>query len=254
TMSRKPAKTQHGSTTKPRRNHAPKLARPASSTLADLREELKRQAGELEEAREERAAVTEVLRLISSSPGELEPVFQALLENATRLCEAKFGSLLRYDGKMFHQVASLNLPPALAEFVRQRGPFAPAPGGAFDRAIKTKMVIHVEDDAVQEIPTVPAKLGGARSYIAVPMLKENEIVGAFVIYRQEVRPFTDKQIALVQNFAAQAVIAIENTRLLNELRDSLQRQTATADVLRVISSSPGELQPVFDAMLANATR
>jgi signal transduction histidine kinase len=229
--------------------------------VSDLQEQLKRQARELEEAREERAAVAEVLRLISSSPGELQPVFQALLENATQLCEAKFGSLLRYDGKMFHQVAGLNLPPALAEFVRQRGPFAPAPGGAFDRAIKTKMVIHVEDDAVQEIPTVPAKLGGARSYIAVPMLKENEIVGAFVIYRQEIRPFTDKHIALVQNFAAQAVIAIENTRLLNELRqrttdltDSLDRQTATSEVLGVISRSSGQLAPVFESILGNAIR
>src|SRR5262249_53969237 len=222
---------------------------------------LKRQERELEEAREEGAAVAEVLRLISSSPGELEPVFQELLENGTRLCEAKFGSLLRYDGKMFHPVAGLNLPPALAEFVRQRGPFAPAPGGAFDRAIKTKKVIHVEDDAVQETPTVPAKLGGARSYIAVPMLKENEIVGAFVIYRQEVRPFTDKQITLVQNFATQVVIAIENTRLFNaerarpiELTEALEKQTATSEVLRIISSSSGDLQPVFQAILENATR
>src|SRR5262245_3787656 len=176
-----------------------------------LLNELRQRTDDLSESLEQQTATAEVLQVISSSPGELEPVFQTMLENATRICEAKYGSLLRYDGKMFHQVAGLNLPPALAEFVRQRGPFAPAPGGAFDRAIKTKMVIHTEDDAVQEIPTVPAKLGGARSYIAVPMLKENEIVGAFVIYRQEVRPFTDKQIALVQNFAAQAVIAIENT-------------------------------------------
>jgi len=254
TVGRKPAKTQHRKPTKPKRSNAAMAASKGNLSVSDLQEQLKRQARELEEAREERAAVAEVLRLISSSPGKLEPVFQTLLENATRLCEAKFGSLLRYDGKMFHQVADLNLPPALAEFVRQRGPFAPAPGSAFDRAIKTKMVIHVEDDAVQEIPTVPAKLGGARSYIAVPMLKENEIVGAFVIYRQEVRPFTDKQIALVQNFAAQAVIAIENTRLLNELRQSLEQQTATSEVLQVISSSPGELEPVFQVMLANAAR
>jgi GAF domain-containing protein len=142
----------------------------------------------------------------------------------------------------------------MADFVRQRGPFLPVAGSALDRAFKTKEVIYVDDDAAEVVPTIAAKFGGARSYIAVPMLKDDEVVGVFIIYRQQVRPFTYKQIELVKNFAAQAVIAIENTRLLNELRQSLEQQTATANVLGVISSSPGELQPVFEVMLENAVR
>src|SRR5262245_17080731 len=177
-----------------------------------------------------------------------------MLANAVRICEAKFGFLHRFEGDKFYPAAMLNAPPALAEFQRQRGSFSPEPGNPLDRMLQTKSVIHVIDDAGSQIRSPATKLGGARSLIAVPMLKEKELVGAIFIYRQEVRPFTDKQIKLVQNFAAQAVIAIENTRLLNELRESLQQQTATADVLKVISSSPGELEPVFNAMLANALR
>jgi GAF domain-containing protein/CheY-like chemotaxis protein len=209
---------------------------------------------ELREALQQQTATADVLRVISSSPGELKPVFEAMLANATCICEAKYGVLFRYDEGSFYPAATLNPPPALADFLQQRGRFLPAAGTALDSAIKTKKVIHIEDDAAREVPTAPARFGGARSYIAVPMLKENEVVGAIVIYRQEVRPFTEKQVELVTNFAAQAVIAIENTRLLNELRESLQQQTATSEVLQVISSSPGELEPVFQAMLANATR
>ena len=207
---------------------------------------------ELSELLEQQTATSEVLKVISSSPGELEPVFQAMLENATRICEAKFGTLLRFDGKAFQFAAEVGTPRELVEFSKRRGPFEPVPGSQLDHLMRTKLVSHTADYAAEAVVSPVVKLGGARSTVDVPMLKDDELVGAFSIYRQEVRPFTDKQIELLKNFAAQAVIAIENTRLLNELRQSLEQQTATADVLRVISSSPGELEPVFQAMLQKA--
>ena len=210
---------------------------------------------ELRESLQQQTATSEVLSVISSSPGELEPVFQAMLENATRICEAKFGVLYRFDGDTFHFAAEVGTPPDLAEFVRRRGPFQPTPDTpVVDRVMRTKQVVHTADEAAEAVSGPSAKLGGARSLVGVPMLKDEALVGVIIIYRQEVRPFTDKQIALVENFAKQAVIAIENTRLLNELRQSLEQQTATSEVLSVISSSPGELEPVFQAMLENAVR
>jgi GAF domain-containing protein len=193
-----------------------------------------------------------VLSVISSSPGELQPVFDAMLENATRLCEAKFGVLFRHEAGLFRPAAMLDVPPELADFIRPG--VAPEPGHSLHELSQTKVLIHRVDQAADLNPSPAFRYGGARSSIAVPMLKENELVGALFIYRTEVRPFTEKQIELVKNFAAQAVIAIENTRLLNELRESLQQQTATADVLQIISRSPGDLKPVFEAMLANAVR
>ena len=210
---------------------------------------------ELRESLEQQTATSEVLRVISSSPGDLGPVFQAMLQNAVRICDAKFGVLHRYENGLFHPTAVQDIPPALAEYQRQRGgAIAPLAGSSLDQLMRTKAVVHFADELEERVPGAAARLAGARSLVGVPMLKENELIGAFIIYRQEVRPFTDKQIELVQNFAAQAVIAIENTRLLSELRESLEQQTATANVLGVISSSSGELEPVFNAMLENATR
>jgi GAF domain-containing protein/FixJ family two-component response regulator/HPt (histidine-containing phosphotransfer) domain-containing protein len=213
---------------------------------------------ETREALEQQTATAEVLQVINSSPGDLAPVFEAMLEKALRLCEAAFGTLWTYDGEYFHSAASRNRPTAVGD---TREPYKPRPESALGRVVGGEPVVHIPDAREDEAyrsgnPRRRAlvDIGGARSYLTVPLRTGESLLGAFAIYRQEVRPFTEKQIALLENFAAQAVIAMENARLLRELRESLEHQRAIADLVRLINSSPGKLQPVFDAMVYQAMR
>ena len=221
---------------------------------ARLFDEVESKSRQLSEALQQQTATAEVLQVTSNSPGELGPVFRAVLENATRICDARFGTLLRFDGTAFHFAADVGTPAALAEYVRRPGPFQGLPGGMIDRIFTTRQMQHTPDYAADPTPGLAARLGGARSALGVPILKDGTLVGAIVIYRQEVRPFSDREIELVRVFAAQAAIAIENARLFNETREALERQTATADILKVIASSPSDVQPVFEAIAERSKR
>jgi hypothetical protein len=228
--------------------------------VADLRRANAELQQRLDSALAREAATAEILQVINSSPGELQPVFDILLDKAMRLCSAAFGIMLVMEGDRGRTVAAQGLPPALAEW-RRNHPVVNSQGTLLTRVLVGEPYVHtldLKDDDLyrrgEPLRRANVDLGGARTSLYVPLMRDRDVLGTIHIYRQEVRPFTDKQITLLQNFAAQAVVAMENARLLTETREALEQQTATAEVLQVINSSPGDLAPVFDAMLEKAMR
>ncbi len=228
-------------------------------TIAELRRQLDERTGECDAALQRETATAEILQVINSSHGDLAPVFDAMLEKAMELCGAAFGVLRTYDGEAFHAVA-VHGEPRIAERIRQLGPIRPRPGSLFEPLVRGEHILHIADvlgnDAYRADPDDQARIdaGSIRTWLAVALRKQDALFGAIIVYRKEVRPFAEKQIALLQNFAAQAVIAIENARLITETREALEQQTATSEILRVIARSPTDVQPVFDAIAASVMR
>jgi GAF domain-containing protein len=266
--SRKPPKARLRKPAAPKRGRADGASGGKAATASELRHQLEQRARELKEARDQQAATSEVLSIIARSPGDLKSVFGAILKNATRLCDAKFGNLLLYENGAFRRVALYGAPRAWAEATNRQPVIPPNAVNPLFRIVRTRQVVHIPDMKAEQVyldgaPDVVGMVeqSGARTIAAVPMIRDGELVGAIAIYRQQVRPFTDKQIEVVKNFAAEAVIAIENARLFEaeqqrtrELTEALEQQTATAEVLRVISNSLSKLDSVFDTILANATK
>jgi GAF domain-containing protein len=234
-----------------------KLAHP-EQLIADLQRQLAECRAERDEAVQRETATAQVLQVINSSPGNLTPVFDKVLEKAVGLCEAAFGSMLLYDGERIDTVAVRGVPPAFADYVKTDCPVHGSSTGP-TRILAGERVVHIADLAAEEPYTAGdsqrralVDLGGARSLVCVPLLRDDAILGIIAVYRQEVRPFSEKQIGLLQNFAVQTVIAMENARLFTETREALEQQTATAEILQVINSSPGDLAPVFESILEKA--
>ena len=252
TTGRTPAKVRHIKAAKPRRTNKLKAARRTNSSVADLQNQVSALTRQLAEAREQQTATADVLRVISSSAGDLQPVFAAMLENAVRICGASFGSMLLFEGEQLRRVAMHNAPASYVEYAAQKPVIHYSVSRVITRLRDTKRPEHTRDLLAEDRNDPLAKFAGARTVVSVPMLKHDELIGLIAIYRREVRPFADKQVELVANFAAQAVIAIENARLLTETREALEKQTATAEVLGVINSSSGELAPVFEAIASAA--